>query len=479
MARIRPVRPALLASAVALVIIAAGCSSSDDTAETADQEPTETAPAEESAATTPEAVDEPDETPEQATGEPTEQATEGPTDEPAELTASWQGVTPEEIRVGVTVIDTDQLADLFDVHVDLAPSGLLGGLAATKNAEGGINGRQLEMFIDTFLPVGTGPAEEVCTRFAEDEEVFIVTGQALGDTMLCYTETYEIPYLGYFGLTPEREERSIAPFMAVEMASDLQRGHATDILISDGYLDGNAVGVYWSAGDEPLAKDAVIPRLEEAGIEIASTASLPDFGGDQLATDDAIDVIIERFKADGVDAIINISEVVTLSQGLDRVDYRPELYYLNGQVNNADIFEGSGIDPATLTGAVGVSPSNLTPDELLADELFLQCVEDYNTSDPEEPIDLGGTDDEILGSVSQNCAGFHLLVMLLEAAGPDLTPDTLAAAADSLGTFDLPGQPGASMAPGKWSAGNAMRIYEYDPDTFQFHAAGDPIIVTS
>ena len=54
-----------------------------------------------------------------------------------------------------------------------------------------------------------------------------------------------------------------------------------------------------------------------------------------------------------------------------------------------------------------------------------------------------------------------------------------AEAADNLGTFDLPGLPGASLGPEKWSAGNAMRIYEYDPETFRFHAAGEPIFVES
>lgn len=449
----------------ALALLAAACSSSDTQENTA-AEPEAT-----------DAADPSEEQPTEAGEEATQEPSDEPTQEPAELTASWQGVTADTIRFGVTVVDTDQLAELFDVHVDLAPPGLLAGLAATVNTEGGINGRQLEVFTETFLPVGTGPAEEVCTRFAVDEEVFIVTGQALGDTMLCYTETYEVPYLGYFGLTPERAERSVAPFLAVEMAADLQRGHATDILIDDGYLDDKTVAVYWSEVDEPLARDAVIPRLEAAGIDLVATAALPNFGGDQLATDDAIDVIVESFRADGVEAIINVSEVVSLSQGLDRVDYRPELFYLNGQVNTADIFEGSGIDPATLTGAIGVAPSNLSLEELMADELALECLDDYNASGPEEPLDIDTMDEQIVGSVVQNCAGFALLALLLEAAGPDLTPDTLADAADNLGTFDLPGMPGASLGPGKWSAGNAMRIYEYDPAAFRFHPVGNPIIV--
>jgi hypothetical protein len=470
MAKTPQSRLPILAGLIAVVLLAAACGSSDNSSESSESpEPTEEPASETTGATGTEEEATPDATPEATpTGsEPGE----------TELTASWQGVTEDTVRVGVTVIDTDELAELFDVHLDLAPTDLLEGLAATLNSNGGVGGRQLEIFVETFLPVGTGPAEEICTKFVEDNEVFMVTGQALDDTMLCYTETYEVPYLGYFGLTPEREERSIAPFISVEMASDLQRRNATEILVDGSYLDDKAVAVYWSEADELLARDAVIPTLEDGGIDVVATAALPSFGGDQLATDEAIDIIVESFRADGVEAIVNISEVVTLSQGIDRVDYRPDLFYLNGQVSNAEIFEGSGIDPETLTGAMGVAPSNLSLDELKEDKLWIECIESYNASGPEEPFDLDTIEEGIAGSVAQNCGGFWLLTMLLEAAGPDLTPSTIAAAADNMGTFDLPGLPGASLGPGKWSAGNAMRIYQYSPDLFRFEVDGDPIVI--
>jgi hypothetical protein len=35
-----------------------------------------------------------------------------------------------------------------------------------------------------------------------------------------------------------------------------------------------------------------------------------------------------------------------------------------------------------------------------------------------------------------------------------------------------------SLGPGKWSAGNSMRIYEYDPAAFRFHPTGEPILVS-
>ena len=64
------------------------------------------------------------------------------------------------------------------------------------------------------------------------------------------------------------------------------------------------------------------------------------------------------------------------------------------------------------------------------------------------------------------------------AAGPDLTPDALLAAADATGELLLPGMIAGSLGPGKYSVGDVVRYYTYDIDNKLMVPDGEPIVVT-
>jgi len=54
--------------------------------------------------------------------------------------------------------------------------------------------------------------------------------------------------------------------------------------------------------------------------------------------------------------------------------------------------------------------------------------------------------------------------MVAEAAGPDLTPDSFLAAAESMSDFTLPGQPYNSFGPGKYDGSDSFRLSVFDAD---------------
>ena len=60
------------------------------------------------------------------------------------------------------------------------------------------------------------------------------------------------------------------------------------------------------------------------------------------------------------------------------------------------------------------------------------------------------------------CRFLQLFTMAAEAAGPDLTPSTFEQAAYQLGSFELPGQPFNSLAPGKLDANDGMGLGIFD-----------------
>lgn len=416
----------------------------------------------------------------------TDTATDGATasdatateDGSAPLTASWTGVTADTVRLGVALVDFEALLE-FDVDLEAGPiADEWRAWAAARNAAGGVNGREIEVAVESFLPVGNEEALAACVSLTEDHEVFAVTGQFLADNPLCVTEGHETPYVGLFGLNPQRAERSRAPFLATEMAEDLQRRHATEILVEDGLLAGKRVGVHYGAEDAWMADDIVLPMLEEAGIDVVATSQLDSFGGDVQAGEEAMAVNIERMRNAEVEVIVNLSSPLPLVVPLQDNDFAPQLVFFNGQATDGGQFEGGAVDPKYLEGAVAITVNKPPREELLDDEMVVRCVDEYNDTNPAEPLVIDEMSLGELRSTATNCAGFHLFVQLAEAAGPELTPDGLLAAAEAFGPIDLPSMPGASLGPGKHSAGNAMRIYEYDATENEMLPISDPIVVT-
>ena len=113
-------------------------------------------------------------------------APDGADDTAVELTASWRGVTPDTIHIGVAGIDAESVKD-FGVELDIvAPDKAYRAFAAAYNAAGGAHGRMVQIHAELFLPVGTVDSERACTVLTEDQEIFIATGQMLNDAPLCF-----------------------------------------------------------------------------------------------------------------------------------------------------------------------------------------------------------------------------------------------------------------------------------------------------
>ena len=121
----------------------------------------------------------------------------------------------------------------------------------------------------------------------------------------------------------------------------------------------------------------------------------------------------------------------------------------SAQAISADFVAGSGVEPASMENVLVAAPYVPTKDELLADPLLAECIEVYNASGQEPQIVPEEADAASLVSVAGQCAAFQLFVMAATGAGADLTPDTFGAAAEALGTLQLPGVPYGSLGAGQ------------------------------
>jgi len=453
--------------ALAAVLASCSVSSSDDDADTSD---TTVATVATSDAVTTEPADT------TSGADTTEVADTAPAADTTEPPAPARGVTEDTIKIGGAFIDVDAVREQFGVELGNTPEEMIPALIAGLNADGGINGRQVEYVGRLVVPVGTESSEQACRELIEDEEVFAVVGTFLGDTGLCVTETYATPYFGGFGLTPERQERSEAPFLttALNEADALSAG--VQLLIDNGQLDGAKVAVYSEAAGytQEFIDTYVVAPLEAAGIEVVANAQLTDTGGDQVAAGAELDRILQSFEAAGADTLLETGGMITFAPALERTDYAPQLIILNGQILAPDAVEGFALtNPDELIGALGVIEGVLAS-EIQDDPVLAECIEWIN-----ENSDLAVTPADILTveeapesrdyrNLPALCGIFQLVRTVLTEAGDNPSSESILAGLDGLTSFPAVGNPDASLSSERWGAGAPVRLWEYDQEQVRF-----------
>lgn len=401
----------------------------------------------------------------------------GTDDAPVELTDSYQGVTSETIKIGIASIDTEALLEFgFDLG-NVPIEDLIWSWVDTLNANGGVLGRNIDVVFDIFLPIGDTEQAETCLIMMEDEAVFAVIGQFLGDNALCITETYGHPYVGHFGETPERQERSEGRFFATEISQLPQRVGGVTRMIEDGDFDGKSVALTWGPSVDVVYADAVRPLLDDAGVNVVSEIEIGDFGEDQTAARSAWDRAIERLRSDGADMILHVSNITPPLDALGRAEATDiTLALTNGQAADGTTVVGQSTAPPEIReNAFAVTTYKPPAQEALTDPGVAQCLDEFEAWGGDmDALDLDN--DDFANGIVNWCRAFRLTVAILEAAGADLTPESFIAGGESLGDIVLPAMPNGSITPDKHSAGSQLIRYEYDTEAEQFVPVGEPFL---
>ena len=443
----------LLVTMFAFALLAAGCGddSSDATDDTSDAATTLAAPTDDVA------VDD----------EPAPPVDVEPFD-------SYAGVSATAIDFGVAAIDAEALIP-FGYDLGVAPvEDMYVAWSDAQNSRGGVLGRELVPHTRLFLPIGTEASDAICAEFAEDIETFAVIGQFLADAPLCITELHGLPYIGHFGLNASRDAASEGRFIATEMANSAQRYGGVAEMIAQGDLDGRKVALWWDGPVDVEFADLVRPLLVDAGVEIVAEVEVGDFGQDQIAAESAADQRMERVMSAGADFIIALSNIVPVTEAADRANFGGTIGFTNGQAADQNVFPEAEIADGSPVPAntFAITTSKPTPEEALADPGVQQCIAEYEAVF-DDPLDLESI--TTIQAFTNHCRAFRLMVMIFEAAGVDLNPDSFVTGAESLGTFDLPAMADAYLGPDSHAAGSLIQRYEYDAEAGFHLPVGDPI----
>ncbi len=388
--------------------------------------------------------------------------------EPMVLTASWRGVTADTITVGVSMLDFELLKEMGLSQAGWGDQqGVFQALIDDVNARGGVNGRMIVPVYDFYSPISGDDATRSCTVLTQDHEVFAVllgfVGPLAGTADPCIVGTNATILVGG-EQTPSELEQAQAPWFNPEPGTDSQTYTLLDLLIQTGRADGTRVYVvsHQSAvGDEQLVLDALASR----GFDVAGNAILDANDGDTAAQDSLMQVISERIRSEGANAVfINGNPAATI-RGLGQ----------NGLIGSVAVWtnNGAGLNNLGATFDHEVARGAITSDgpsemEIWNDPELQNCVEVVRAAIPgadlRPPDELALEDENWFLPVRRYCSHLSLFVQIATAAGADLTHETFEAAAYTLTDFAVPGIPANSLAPDKVGARDLFRLAEFDPD---------------
>jgi Periplasmic binding protein len=360
---------------------------------------------------------------------------EGTPDDFADIDGPAPGVTDDSVRIGVNYVDAESLR-ASGLELDLGDAeAAYQALADEINDAGGIHGRQVELVFAPISPADPSATEAECTRLTEDEEVFIVTGFFLGDSVMCPLEVHDTAVVGG-EQSPELVARATAPWITPLVDTEFP-AIVTAALHEEGLLDGT-VGVF-SHTRSQQALDAVNAELEELGVTPVETGIVDAPADDPAAVAADVEVLEQRFEAAGVDTVLLVgASAQDWPTYKANPDYRPDivsssLVALQSFTSNEATTDTSVIDGAIAGGVYG-------PNQAIF-EAMADCIATIEATgaDQQSPDEAAASDSQAFQAAFAACVHIPLTQAWIEAAGPNLNYGTLEAALDAGFEVQLPG----------------------------------------
>jgi hypothetical protein len=428
--------------AIALSLLAAACSGSDDSADLdiGGETTTSTAIAESSSSTT----------------------------SSAPLPASFRGVTADTITIGVVWSDLDALREMGLVDINYGDIELVWQTVIDEiNDRGGIGGRSLEMVFDQYNPVLSSSVEEMCLRLTEDTQVFAVVGSLAGPALEgipCFIEIQETMVLGGVH-RPELLDRAKVPWITTEWSQERRYRALLELYQRQGLFEGRMALLDDHREHTGLTNDIVLPTLERLDEDLVSVLTSTADGGDELALESQIGLFAEKLRTEDIDTLLIVQSAIALGLPLLReAGFEGTILTVDSGSFLAGIGGFDERDPAIYEGAYGPTP--FSSDDVWAMQSTLDCVSIFETAHPEIDVipsdQVPDGDPQWASVLLPACRLLQLFELAGESAGADLTHDTFAAAAYQLGTFELPGQPFNSISPEKLDTNDGMGLGIFD-----------------
>ena len=459
--------PRALGLLLAVAMLAAACSQSADEDQTdADSEATPT-----TAADT--ATDGGD------GGETTEDEPAQPSG-PAPAGADTPGVSDDTVTISFIITDTSAVAAAFgwETPDEGDREAQLAAMIDYFNANGGFAGRQIESKVTVFNAITDGPVAEeaLCNAITQDDKAFavVMTGQFQENARPCYHNAKTLMLDATLYPVDNEGFEALAPYYwspILPSYDDLVGGLAAG-LIEDGWFDGATLGVIAIESElsERVYNQQFVPRLEAAGVEVASYNTIDPTDGTSF-NNDQLQAII-NFKEAGVDKVVAIGGSRLVSWFIDTSvtqNFSPAYAVTSYDNPEFNVFNY----PDLMAGASGIS-----------------VMPGYDVGDEQHPFPASDAEQECLDIFTNASLAFEErnnvrtglmfcdMLRLLQAASPQLTEVSAQGVTEAIwqlgDSFEPASVYGVEYNEGSYSGGDAYRSFRFDPECECMALIGDP-----
>jgi len=390
------------------------------------------------------------------------------------------GVTADTIKVGFAILDYDSIADFVEYERgDQEQTARV--FVDAVNRAGGIDGRKIVPVFKSYPPIpGRTPNPlSLCTSWTEDDDVFAVLGlfvDPTGQGPLCIAEQHETIHIGHQLNQAWIDEAPHGLLLTPDATREGNAAVLVDLLAHRGRLRGRKVAVLTDQSNADRADQTIVPALQQAKAKTAPTAVLSITGADTTAAQAQLDGFLERWKQDGVDAVLLAGANVGAKQFVEPIRAAlPDVELLadtaSGVLAQAQDEQAAGVRPNPYEGLVGVF--GITDQERWADKRspLRRCVATYEQATgkrvrpPDDPArSASGKRIDLVQSIGDFCGELTMFRAIAERVGPDLTIANWQKAVDRFGPIDLVNTPIASLCAGKYAANDARRLVQFDPN---------------
>ncbi len=358
---------------------------------------------------------------------------------PSGADAPSQGVTSTTIRVGIPYVDLSAVRQ-FGITLDQGSfPDAYHALIANVNAHGGIDGRKLVPYLVAVNPVGNAAAATACTQLAEDDEVLVAIAPQQTD---CYTQQHGIPTIA--GSFENGQADAGAPNFSLQPPAAAYDPLQLSVLARQGVFKGKHVGLFAGGATDDDELHVVEAELKSLRVPVTLSAVDSAAAGDEAASNQLVPLIVQRFKAAGVNEVVAVGTGATVwpeSLENEQSTYSPPWVATN-EGALATAVSGNSVTPTYLKNVVTTSPVP-SKYQTWQSPAVQECYRIVRKAYPEDtitpPSSLQSGSDQTSYAVESACTNLALLTAILKEAGKNLTRTSFAQAGYKLRNIPIPG----------------------------------------
>jgi ABC-type branched-subunit amino acid transport system substrate-binding protein len=417
-----------------------------------------------------------------ATKSTTTVAAGGTTTTLPELKVYGQGVTANSVKIGIALVDWKSIQQFINFnHGDEQAIDQV--FIDNINKNGGIGGKKLVAVYQKYTPIGSAGPTQVCTSFTEDQKVFAVLGNIedpSGAGQLCVAKQHKTILIGH-----DLTEKEINGATGLMSTPDIVDERRLDVLLSllksENTLQGKTVAVLAEPTTKSRINDTIKPALNDMGVKQGTPAVLSITGGDTTIAQGQLNSFIERWKTEGVNAVLITGPDVVAKQFVEKIAKEmPGTLMMTDSESSAAT--GGQDEVAAKTNPnpyEGMLSANGLTDQQGFEEANMQkCVKIYQDATGQQvvsPDDLKpnaqGYRVQVYVAISDICRELTMFEQLAAKAGPYLNNQNWVNAENTIGTIqNMPESQFASMKTGKYDADDAFALVSFKSTANDFVA---------